>query len=188
MLSHLPPMMSLQQLAVPRHHQSPTSREAAETKTQNPVCFTVTNREKLTLLDFREGNILGQPNYLLSLQLHLLAKLLNFHLQLFLFWQIFDVKGRHFRPRTGPWDSSGSGAAGSAANRGASRNNCGACAPRPPAQDVTASRAVVPRARGLSCLRAAPSRQPCPATQDPKTPGLVLRSPPPREPCPREPE
>lgn len=33
--------------------------------------------------------------HLLPLQLHFFAKLLNFHLQLFLLWQVFDVKSRH---------------------------------------------------------------------------------------------
>lgn len=40
--------------------------------------------------------------HLLSLQLHFFAKLLNLHLQLFLFRKILDVKGRHLCPRTGP--------------------------------------------------------------------------------------
>ena len=108
----------------------------------------------------------------MSLQLHFFAKLLNFHLQLFLFWQIFDVQGRHLRPRTGPRGSCGSGAAGNGANQGASQNNCCACAPRPRAQDGTASPRWSPASRALSRLRTCPLGQPCPAAQDLKIPDL----------------
>lgn len=52
--------------------------------------------------------------YLLSLQLHFFTKLLNLHLQLFLFRQILDVKGRHPRPRSEPRSHLCKGATGSA--------------------------------------------------------------------------
>lgn len=52
--------------------------------------------------------------YLLSLQLHFFTKLLNLHLQLFLFRQILDVKGRHLCPRSGPRSHLCKGATGSA--------------------------------------------------------------------------
>lgn len=128
------------------------------------------------MVHFREGNILGHPTYLLSLQLDFFAKLLNFHLQLFLFWQIFDVKGRHFRPRLG---------AGAAVEVG--RLDVPQTRARP---ELTTLPAHPTSAGGDSLPQRPddfPSRQPCLASQDLKTPALFLGSPQPQEACPREP-
>lgn len=176
------PLISPHPLAVPRYHQGPTSREAGGgggPKTRKAVLFYCNEPGKTDLGSFQRRKYSGTI-YLLPLQLHFFAKLLNFHLQLFLFWQIFDVKSRHFRPRTGPGDSSGSGEAGSAAHQGASRNNSSARAPRPPASaDDTASR-VLPRAPRAQLP---PGRPVTPALR----PRIFLGPPRPREACPSEP-
>ena len=86
---------------------------------------------------------------------------LNFHLQLFLFWQIFDVKGRHFRPRLG---------AGTAVE--VERLEVPQTRARP---ELTTLPAHPASAGGDSLPQGpddVPSRQPCLASQDLKTPAL----------------
>lgn len=134
----------------------------AEKLQKYPPSFTPASQEKASLLHFSELHVPGQPSYLLPLQLHFFAKLLNFHLQLFLLWQVFDVKSRHSsesqKQRSWP------GTARSGAKDRGPKELCRLHSPpiRRPAR--------VQLRLGLS------SHQPSPVLQDLKTPDQFFRT------------